>query len=143
MPTFFSKVVDRYFRQWIALPTWDSMHPMDLGRFYQFLKAIKRYSRKHWATRFHQSVVEAATEFHPRLDKEHVHRMADFFLETARTIFEYESAPFPDPLVEMRNPHEVSLYLRTLRVYDNDGNVQYRYTSEEIEQILKENFGSN
>ena len=143
MSMYFSKIVDRYFLQWIALPTWDSMHSMDMERFYQFMKAMKRYSRKHWTTRFHQSIVKAAAELHPRSSEKYIHKMADFFLQTAGTIFEYESASFPDPLVEMRNPYEVDLYLRTLRIYDSEGNAQYMYTGEEIERILEDNFGSD
>jgi hypothetical protein len=41
-----SKVVGRYFEAWIALDSWDSFHPLDLQRFYRFVKVVARYSRK-------------------------------------------------------------------------------------------------
>ena len=138
---YFSPVVDRYFLQWIVLPTWDSMHPMDMQRFYQFLKALKRYSRKDWSAYFIQNIVNAAKHFHPNRDADCIRKAAVRFLEIAEDIFAYESAPFPDPLVEMRNPYQVALYLRSLRVYDEHGREQDMYSQEEIEKILEENFG--
>jgi len=86
--------------------------------------------------------MEAAVEFHPDRDEKAVREAAIRFLEIADIVFSYEEAsPFPDPLVEMRDPYQVSLYLSLLRVYDEQGGERYMYTLDEIEKILEENFG--
>lgn len=143
MTVYFSKIVDRYFRQWINLPTWDSMHPFDMTRFYQFLKAFQKYSRNRSLTRIRRNIIRAAHNNHPELDNEYIEEVANFFTTQAGRIFAFQAAQFPDPLVEMRNPYQVSLYLRTLRKIDDSGESISLYTHEEIEGILAENFGTN
>lgn len=47
------------------------MHPSDMERFYLFLKALKRYSRKsHRIAGLYENILKAAKEYHPNLDEE-------------------------------------------------------------------------
>lgn len=94
MAKFFSKEVDRYFKAWIQLDTWDSLHSFDMSRFYSFIKALKRYSRKYWITNFRENIVLAVNQYHPGLQDKHVQDMADYFYGQAETIFAYEAAEF-------------------------------------------------
>ena len=119
------------------------MHSSDMERFYQFLKALKRYSRKHWAKGFYDNIIKAAKDYHPNLDEEHVTEMADSFLKEAETCFAYDEAPFPDPLVERTNPYLVSLSLRRIQVLDDKGNANPLYTFDEVEDILAKEFGKD
>jgi len=143
MPKYFSPYIDRFFNNWIRPATWDSMHPADMERFYMFLRILKTYSRKrHWSVGFYDNILKAAKECHPELDGSHVKKMAHFFMEQAETVFAYESARC-DPMVAMRNPYAVSMYLRRLEVLNDKGNTRPVYSFEEIEEILAENFGKD
>ena len=95
-----------------------------MERFYTFVKALRRYSRKRGLGALKDNMRAAASHYHPDLNDAYVTEMAGFFLSAAETIFAYEATPFPDPLVEMRDPYLVNaaLYART------------DYTDEEIEQ---------
>jgi hypothetical protein len=143
MPTYFSKIVDRYFTQWIRMFTWDTMHPADMGRFYQFLKALNRYSRKGWDRSFRENIIKAAKDHHPDVGEDHLREMADFFTGKAAKCFAYESALFPDPLVERTNPYHISLHLRALQRIDDKGIAHPMYKSEQIEEIVTKEFGKN
>jgi hypothetical protein len=118
MSHYFSKIIDCYFLQWIAPDTWVTYHPLDLERFYQFVKAIKRYSRSNHGPKIQENIIQAAKKKHPEFINDLINEMAEDFSGRVHQILDYESAPFPDPFVEMRNPHAVSLYLDSLEVSD-------------------------
>ena len=137
-------MVDRYFNHWISLPTWDSMHPMDMARFYQFVKALRTYSRNSWRDKFHQNVLAAAKEKHQGIDESYTRDMIEFFFNRAEAVLAFESVLFPDPVVEMRNPSVVLAYLRQFhQVVDEKGNTRPLYTPEQLEDMLEENFGKD
>jgi hypothetical protein len=141
---YFSKVVDRYFNHWIRQDTWHTGHPLDLERFCQFLKAIRKYSRRrHWTAGFHDNIVEAAKLYHPEMDEISIFEMADHFTDKAETVFAYEAAMFPHPLVEMTNADQVWSYLYSLQVADAEGNPHGMYSLEEIEKLVAESFGKD
>ena len=116
-----------------------------LGRFYKFLRASKRYSRKkhHWLEGFGNTILQAAKDFHPEYDESYIDKVVRRYVDEAITIFDYEAVEFPDPLVEMSNPWAVSAALSLRQCEDEEGNLHERYSLEEIEQILAENFGEN
>jgi len=143
MSRYFSTIVDRYLNHWIALPTWGSKHPLDMQRFYQFLRALKRYSRKDWTLDFRERIFRAAKDNHPEFDESYLVETIDYFVRQEEIICDYHSAPFPAPLVEMSNPYLVASYLSLLLVVDDEGNERSMYTSEEIEEILAKNFGKD
>jgi len=144
MKKYFSPMIDRYFNQWINLPTWDSMHPLDMTRFYQFVKALRTYSRNSWRIKFRQNVLMAVKEKYESLDENHIKEMVEFFFNRAEVVLAYESVLFPDPIVEMKNPYVVLSFLRQFRqVVDAKGNTRPLYTSEQLEKILAENFGKD
>ncbi|MBI4307929.1 MAG: hypothetical protein HY684_03905 [Chloroflexi bacterium] len=139
---YFSPLIDRYFNGWIGLFTWDSKHPYDMARFYKFLKALGRYSRKRgWLGRLHRKIVIAAADYHSSLAKEHIRQMADFFVREAETIFFYESTPFPDALVESKDPYAMWASLQTARVLNKQGKARPLYTQAKIEEVLAKRFG--
>jgi hypothetical protein len=141
MSIYFSKTVDRYFLAWIGPDTWDSFHPLDMERFYKFVKAIKRYSRSNYGPKILENIVKAARNEHPDLNDDYVKEIAQDFSSISHQILDYESTPFPDPLIEMRNPYAVSLRLFSIQVSDKKGNLRPFYTEEKIEKILAKNFG--
>jgi hypothetical protein len=142
MSKYFSPLVDRYFINWLSLPTWDSMHPLDMQRFYQFLKAMRLYSRSPWQIKFRENIIKAAKKLHPNLQQEYIVEIADVFMHHAEIAFAYDAAGI-DPIVEMRSPHAVALSLRILEYIDEKGNNHPIYTQEQIEKILIENFGED
>ena len=143
MSRYFSKIIDRYFLQWIAPDTWVTYHPMDMERFYQFVKAIKRYSRTNYGPKLLKNIIKAAKKEHPEFSDDLINEMAEYFSGRVHQILDYESAPFPDPFVEMRDPYAVSLYLRRLRVSDRKGGFRPLHSQAEIDKILEKNFGTN
>ena len=143
MSSFSSKTIDRYFNCWIRAESWESMHPHDMESFYMFLKALKRYRRKPWWDNFRDNIVKAVKEYHSYSDEEWLNERIDIFLSTAATIFSYESAPFPNPLVEMGNPYAVSLALHRQQNIDEKGRSHPFYTDKQVEEILIKNFGED
>ena len=107
MTRYFSKVVDRYFEQWIRSSTWDSLHPADMQRFYQFLKVLIRYWRRGSPPPICESILRTVKDYHPEVDEDRVGEMADFFTSKAETILEYDSVRPPNTILdEMLNPRE-------------------------------------
>jgi len=143
MSIYFSKIIDRYFLRWIAPDTWLTYHPLDMERFYQFVKAIKRYSRSNYGPKIRKNIIKAAKKEHPDFADDLIKEMADDFSERVHQFLEYESVPFPDPYIEMRDPHSVSLYLHSIHVADKKGNFRPLHSEGEIERILERNFGAN
>lgn len=141
MSVYFSKIVDRYFLRWITPSTWFTYHPLDMERFYQFIKAIKRYSRCSYGPKIRKNIIKAAKKEHPNFTDDLIEEMADDFSARVHQILEYESVPFPHPYVEMRNPYSVSLYLHSIQIPDKKGDLRPLYGEAEIEKILERNFG--
>jgi hypothetical protein len=141
MSLYFSKIIDRYFLSWICPDTWATYHPSDMERFYKFVKAIKRYARSNYGPKIYKNIIKAARKEHPSFDEGHIMEMAENFSSIVHKILDYESTPFPDPIVEMRNPYKVSLRLRSIQKSDKKGNLHPFYTENQIEKILEKNFG--
>jgi len=142
MTQYFSKLIDRYLNHWIGLPTWDSMHPTDMKRFYQFLKALKKYGRGRAQLHVRDGIFRAIKKQYPDVSDSHLNEMANFFSTRAEIVLAYEEATL-DPCVEMRDPYQVALSLRASHYIDENGNKQPIYSSTQIEKILAENFGPN
>jgi hypothetical protein len=141
MSLHFSKIIDRYFLSWICPDTWATYHPLDMERFYKFVKAIKRYARSNYGPKIYKNIIKAARKEHPGLDEGHIREMAEDFSSIVHKILDYELTPFPDPIVEMRNPYEVSLRLRSIQRADKKGDLRPFYTDKQVEEILDKNFG--
>ena len=94
-----SKVVGRYFEAWIALDSWDSFHPLDLQRFYRFVKAVARYTRKPFPPGDVRALIKARRNKQRSADA--LDHAADRYAEIYETLLEYEKTRgFPDPLIE-------------------------------------------
>jgi hypothetical protein len=143
MAKYFSKIVDRYFMRWISPDTWHTHHPLDMKRFYGFVKALRRYSRKRGSPRLRANIIMAAKIKHPELDEECLEERADYFSSLAHKILDYESTPFPDPLVEKTNPHAVAISLGMIQKVDEHGRPHPAYTQEQIDNRLAEMFGDD
>jgi hypothetical protein len=143
MSVYFSEMIDRYFLAWIRIDTWHTAHPSDMERFYKFVKALKRYSRKKSALNISENIKKAVREHHPNFNEDYLDEMAQDFSSTVFQILDYEKAPFPDPLVEMNDPYAVSLHLGTLRKYDSNGRSMPLYSEEQIEKFLVRHFGKD
>jgi len=97
-----SRTVQRYFDAWIMPKTWHTRHDCDMERFYQFVKAVKRYNRRAPSDALVGSLIQqrGAETVDNRfyLDK----RARQFAALYAR-LLDYEKTSFPDPLTEKNN----------------------------------------
>jgi hypothetical protein len=115
-----------------------------MGRFYQFVKALRRYSRKQgWRPRLREKIHSAVISEHPDFDPSAANEMADFFSALANNILDCASTPFPDPLVEMRNPHQVEQWLSSTQRVAEGGILRPVYTDHQIDEILRKTFGKD
>ena len=143
MPKFFSKGADPYLDNWLKAKTWNSHHPLDMERFWQLLKALKRYqtySKKSWLRGFREKLRKAVEHYHPGFSGDYYDQHISFFAQKAELIHEYETARgIPDPLVEVNNPYRMSAVLRSFVVLRN-GEEHRMYTSEEAAKIVNDRF---
>jgi hypothetical protein len=42
--TYFTPAIDKYFASWILRDTWHTGHPLDMARFYCFVRAVDHFS---------------------------------------------------------------------------------------------------
>ena len=128
-----SKVVARYFEVWIALDSWDSFHPLDLQRFYRFVKAVVRYSRKPPSSRDVHALIMARRNKQRSVDAfddQAAERYADIY----ETLINYEETRcFPDALIECTNIIKFHLQLQS----QENQNVQH------IEWIMNRFWGKD
>jgi len=89
MESYFCVKADEYLMHWLGPRTWDSRHPLDMERFYRFLKVLHRYSRKDWSKNFRENLTRAARSVHGRATEESL----GFFTEKANTVYDYERVP--------------------------------------------------
>lgn len=108
---------------WISRDTWDTHHPLDSARFYRFVKAVARYSRRAPSSgTIHNAIMSRWKE---QRDNAALRETADHYTELYRTLLEYERTKgFPDPLIECRDIVQYHLSL-TARGASNG---QYRKT---------------
>jgi len=143
MPRFFSKGADPYLDNWLKARTWNSHHPLDMERFWQLLKALKRYqtySKRSWIPGFRGKLRDAMQHYHPGFSSDFYDQHVSFFAQKAELIHEYEtSRGIPDPLVEVNDPYRMSAILRSL-VVRRDGEEQHMYTREQVTMIVNEKF---
>jgi hypothetical protein len=123
------------------MDTWASNDLSDLSKFYKFIKALKRYSRSNYRHRIKSIIVSAVRSEHPSLSNEHINKMASEYTSIANHILDYEESPFPDHLLEMRNPHVVYLILGSIQKRDRHGELVPFYNERQINDILESNFG--
>ena len=94
-----SKVVGRYFDAWITLDTWDSFHPLDMQRFYRFVKAVVRYSRNPPSPSDVRALITA--RWHDQRPVDALDQAADRYAAIYETLISYEkTGGFPDALTE-------------------------------------------
>jgi len=122
-----SPVVARYFDAWICWDTWDSHHPFDNQRFYRFVKAVVRYSRRRPPLSGHiRSLV--VKKWSGRRTPAALRKAADDFARLYETLLEYEKTRgFPDALIERTDVVRYHLKL-TLGKGPNDAHVNRTMT---------------
>jgi hypothetical protein len=100
-----SPIINRYFDHWTCNP-WHSCHPLDNQRFYRFVKAVERYSRRKAPSRadIHALIMQKGEEQDLELDREELDELANEFAERYQMLLDYEKTKrFPNPLVEQTN----------------------------------------
>jgi len=143
MKKYFSEVIDRYFLNWIGASTWHTDHPSDAERFYQFIKSLHRYARKGKFGEVEKQLIRAVEDLHPDQPIESYKERISELAMIADEIHAYEETPFPDPLVEMKNPNQVYICLRRLKIDSGKGVIKPLYSDQMIEKIMTENFGKD
>jgi len=134
-----SSLIEKYYLRWVKGPDLFS-HPNDCNRFYQFVKACLRYSRRKsdlcgpWLQYFlDRDLRERIVNLQAR---EEVILEATILFEH---LIDFSKVSFPDHVLEMRNPYKVKAQLEGL-FYSDDRPV---YPQEKIERILAEKFGES
>src|SRR5919197_5186345 len=96
-----SRVVSRYFDVWICRDSWDSHHPLDDERFYRFVKAVARYSRRRAPSPADVHALIIKKWSGQGVDHVELEKIATEFAELYQTLLNYEkTSGFPDPLIE-------------------------------------------
>ncbi len=107
MAEYFSEPVDRYLMAWIRPESWNSKHPLDMRRFYQFIKALRNDSQSpSIPMEFAEKLEAAVKECHPDLTARVISEIASPYFVAAETIFDYESAPPPSDGAGLRSTSE-------------------------------------
>ena len=97
-----SPVVFRYFDAWIRHDTWDSLHTLDDERFYRFVKAVLRYSRRRLSPGDLEEII--VDRWKKRRVSSALDRAAERYRKLYRTLVAYETTTgFPDALIEQTN----------------------------------------
>lgn len=98
-----SPVVNRYFENWICQDSWLSFHPLDKQRFYRFVKAVMRYSRKSCpsAADIRALILSRRGELKTI---EELDNAAEQYADMYETLLEYErTGDFPSTMIERTN----------------------------------------
>ena len=135
------KLIEKYYRMWANGPTLLE-HPSDRDRFYGFVKACIRYSRRRLHGAWLRYFLER--DFQKRgPDTEQIDQLISEVVILFEHILDFNKAEFPDHVLEMRNPYTVKLGLGSYLHDDGKGGVRPRYSEKEIERILRDNFGAS
>jgi len=120
-----SPVISRYFDDWIGQDGWHSGHWMDTKRFYCFVKAVARYSRRKtpsWAD-IHALIMQKWEGRDLDLDSAELDERANEFAERYQMLLDYEKTKgFPNPLVERTNILKYHLAL-SVQNQENDQHI--------------------
>jgi hypothetical protein len=134
-----SKLIEKYYRRWIngaALLE----HILDRERFYSFVKACIRYSRQDIHAGWLRYLLER--DLPKRYNnKQYCDEIIQEIVILFEHLLDFNKTYFPDHVLEMRNPYSVLLRLSMYRYTDKDGKKKPYYSDEEIEKILRDNFG--
>jgi len=94
-----SPVVNRYFQHWLLHDSWHSGHWADMERFFKFVKAVLRYSKK----RPSDSEVRDRIMEREGLPQDDLEKRASHFAGLYAHILEFVGVGFPDALIEKTN----------------------------------------
>jgi hypothetical protein len=123
-----SPVVHRYFEAWIHRNTWDSYHSQDNEKFYRFIKAIARYSRRVPSPAdIYTLIVE---RWKGQRDSAKLDETAERFADLYQTLMDYEkTGGFPDPLIERT---DIVKYHLELSVHSRDNRQHVNMTMTDV-----------
>lgn len=132
-----SPLIKKYYKRWINSPT--LFGPSDVVCFYRFVKACIRYCRIRRDGQWLRSYLEKD------LPKKYANReYVEENIRQAVSLFDHFMwyhyyTTFPQPLLEMRQPFAVRTELQSILKADGTE----KYSNEEIDDILENNFGPN
>ena len=130
-------LIEKYYKRWINSPT--LFGSSDVVCFYRFVKACIRYGRIRRDGQWLRSYLEKD------LPKKYENReYVEENIRKAVSLFDhfmwyYYYTTFPQPLLEMRQPFVVRTELQSILKADGSE----KYSEEEIDGILGNNFGPN
>ena len=135
------KLVEKYYSVWINGPALLG-HPLDNGRFYKFVKACLRYSRKRvheeWLRYFlERDLKERYT------NEQYRDELISELMILFQHILDFNRVSFPDHVLEMRNPYLVKMELERYHYIDENGSEKSLHSDSQIERILADNFGAS
>lgn len=105
---YFTKEVDKYLAAWILPDTWNSAHPLDLGRLYHFAKAIHYYEVKCSVKDIKERILRAIERNHSGYNKSKAQEDATYYAEKISVILVFfwtsKEKYVPDPEIESWEP---------------------------------------
>ena len=130
-----SPIIKKYYNRWINSPT--LFGPSDVDCFYRFVKACIRYGRirryGQWLRNFMEKYLPKKYKNREYIEKK-IRQAVSLF---DHFMFYHYDTTFPQPLLEMRQPFLVRTELQSIIKADGS----QKYSEEEIDEILKNNFG--
>ncbi len=134
------KLIEKYYLVWVNGPTLLE-HPLDKDRFFRFVKACIKYSRRALREGWLRYFLERDLQRRYANDK----YREQLIVETVilfQNILDFNKVSFPDHILEMRNPCTVKMALECYYYTDKNGNKRPLHSRDEIEKILRDNFGA-
>ena len=132
------ELIEKYYKGWIKWPTLLQAHP-DRERFYRFVKACIRYSRRNIDTGWLRYFLER--DLAKRYSEQYRDEIIAEILILFERILDFNKTSFPDHILEMKNPYAIYGVLRRYGYVDKDGKEKPYYSDAKIEKILRDNFG--
>jgi len=135
------RLIEKYYLAWLNGATLLE-HPLDRDRFFRFIKACIRYSRQGlhegWLRYFlERDLCERYT------DSEYREKIISEVIIVFQHVLDFNKVSFPDPVLEMRNPYLVKMTLERYYYTGRNGSRRPVYSADEVERILRDNFGSS
>jgi len=107
----FSKKLECYFEAWIGSPLWHKESLTELRLFYQFCKAVARYSQKRPSEGdIRRRIVE---RWQGKLDQKYLEGLSEKYSSLYCHLWDFQkNTPFPDPDIEKDPYHLQYLAMR-------------------------------
>jgi hypothetical protein len=90
---YISPEVDESFLFWLNKDSWNSGHPLDMARFYRFIKDLRKSDPAgYWIGPLRPALEQALSDIRPQMDREHRAEAVSKYVQYAEVIHGYEAS---------------------------------------------------